>query len=200
MTRLHHGVVGLDLSLTRTGVCYIPPWWDGKNDSIVVSSIETQRDASAKGDPYALSDMETKRYLKIAKYIIGFVGEYGVSYVAREGYAFSTVRTKSGKSFQSSSVTKLAELGGVVQSQLFLFGGISLISIQPNSARKYLTGGLKRGNQKDQVRDFLRPFGFVFRNNDEMDSFVIACAMYGQVNNVNSCFLKQKEFGFLEGE
>lgn len=188
--------MGLDLSLSRTGLCYVPPGWEGDVGSLRCASIETQRKKVAYGKPHILSRLETERYLEIANKVVGFVKRVGVKDVARESYRFSTIKDKDGKPVQSRSITDLAELGGIIRSQLLLACAVPVVQIAPNTARKFLTGGLKQKNPKEQVSEFLRVRGLRFNNWDEMDAFVIAYCLYGQVNDVRSRFLPQPELDF----
>jgi Holliday junction resolvasome RuvABC endonuclease subunit len=164
--------------------------------SLRCASIETRRKDAAYGKAHLLSRLETERYLEIANKVVGFVKRMDVHDVARENYRFSPMKDKQGKPIQSRSTTDLAELGGIVRSQLLLACGIPVVPIAPNTARKFVTGGLKKGKQKEQVSDFLRQRGLRFSNWDEMDAFVIAYCFYGQVNDVRSRFLPQPEFDF----
>jgi len=191
-----HGVVGLDLSLKRTGMCYVPPNWEGDAASLRLESVETTRDKPAYGKPHILARIDTERYLKIADKVVRFVKEGGTRDVAQENYAYSPVQDKDGKPVQSSSVTKLAELGGTIKTQLLLACQAAVIPIAANTARAWLTGGLKRGKPKEQVDRFLQSRGLRFENWDEMDAFVVAYYWYGQVNNVRSRFLPQAELDF----
>lgn len=190
------GVVGLDLSLSRTGLCYVPDDWNGNRRHLLTESISTQRKTMAHGKAEVLARYEVERYHEIAKGIVSFVKRTGAKHVAKENYAYSTVRNKQGKASQSASVTRLAELGGVVLSQLLLGCHLPVVSVPVNSARKWLTGGLKRGNQKEQVERFLKPHGVTFKNYDEMDAFVVAYYWFGEIKGIRSRFLPQSEFDF----
>lgn len=190
------GAVGLDLSLARSGMCYVPPNWEGDMASLRVDSIETKRVKPAYGKPDLLARIDTERYLRIAESIVKFVKDSGANDVAKENYAYSPVKNKKGQPVQSSSTTKLAELGGVIKSQLLLAARVSVVSVAVNTARSWVVGGMKRGKQKEQVDRFLQSRGLRFKNWDEMDAFVIAYYWYGQVNDVRSRFLPQKELDF----
>jgi|GEM_PF-2532542 len=190
------GVVGLDLSLSRTGMCYIPAHWDGDMGALVCASVETQREDAAYGKKHILSRLETERYLRIAERVVKFVKRSGVKHAARESYAYSPVKDRRGNPVQSASMTSLAELGGVIRSQLLLACAIPVVPVAPNTARKFVTGGLKKGKQKEQVDRFLQAKGLRFNNWDEMDAFVIAYCHYGAVNDVRSRFLPQTELDF----
>lgn len=181
------GVVGLDLSMARTGMCYIPSQWDFSRESLVSRSVTSERDGAARGDPHVLAKLEIERFLKIAKGVVGFTKECGVRHVAAERYAYSKG--------QSSSATRLAELGGIVKSQLLLSCRAPAVSVAVNSARSFLTGGLKRGKQKQQVEVFLSQRGFFFDNYDEMDAFVISFYWYCKINELENPLLPQQTLG-----
>ena len=192
------GVVGLDLSLARTGMCFVPDKWDGRIKTLQFLSVSTKRD-KAFGSPELLAKMEIQRCLEIAGKTIKFIKKTEATAIAKENYAFSPVKDKFGNSKQSSSVTKLAELGGVVLSQVLLSCRLPMVSVPVNSARKWLTGGIKRGDQKGQIERFLKKRGLVFENYDEMDAFVVAYYWYGELNKIRSRFLAQSEIDFGAG-
>jgi len=189
-----HSVVGLDLSLANTGMCFIPAHWEGDMDSLRLMSIRTTRKEAAYGKPHIIARLETERYLEIAERVVGFVKEVGCSGgIVKENYAYSPVRSKNGHPVQSASVTRLAELGGVIRSQVLMACHTPVVSVAVNSARKFLTGGIKRGKQKEQVDRFLQGSGLRFNNWDEMDAFVVAYYWYGKINEERSRFLRQSE-------
>jgi len=190
------GVVGLDLSLRRTGMCYIPPDWDGSRLGLVTTSIPTEREKAAYGKPHILARIESERQLMIADQVIRFVNKTKARDVCVENYAFSTVKDKQGRPVQSSSITKLGELGGCVKTQVLLACKIPVVPIAGNTARKFLTGGLKKGGQKKQVERFLKQHDIWFDNDDEMDGFVVGYCWYGKINNICSRFLPQVELNF----
>lgn len=170
-------------------MCYIPEKWDFLCSSLVLRSVQAEREKGAMGSPHVLARLEVDRYVKIAKSVVDFVRAHAVQHVSVENYAYS-------RSGMSSSVIALAELGGVVKSQLVLACKAPAVSVAVNSARAFLTGGLKRGEQKDQVAVFLRSRGFVFDNYDEMDAFVVAFYWYSKINELDNPLLAQQRFGF----
>lgn len=179
------GVVGLDLSLSRAGICFIPGEWDGSIGSLVLDSVSAKKANLAFGRPDRKAAEEIGRYLRISKRIVDFIKKVGTEKVAVEGYAFSQ---------KTASVTKLAELRGAVSTQIYLSCNCAVsVPVPPNTARKFLMGSLERKNQKDQVRVFLRERRFVFDNDDLMDAFVVAYCYYGFVNRVRSRFVPQVE-------
>jgi hypothetical protein len=183
------GVVGLDLSLRNTGMCFIPPRWNGRKDSLVITSFPTVKTSPTYGSAAAKAYEDIRRCLEIANKIVGFIKYNDARHASIEGYAYSFAGGKN-REGASASVTKLAELGGVVKSQVVLSCKMAPIVIQPNSARKTAVGSLKRGKQKDQVKQILNTFGFSFSNMDEMDAFVVGYALYCQVNEIRSVFVE----------
>lgn len=158
--------MGLDLSLSRAGC-------------VVLAEQGHGRWAGDWG--YALKKDSTEkekveRMLEIATGIINKCREYRKDgddiWVAIERYSFSTVKNKKGKAFQSSSQTGLAELHGVVKSQLLLGLGIIPELYSVNTARKVALG--KGSISKKDVQPLLEKRGFFFKNNDQADAYVIA--------------------------
>jgi hypothetical protein len=181
------GAAGLDLSLRNTGMCYVPPGWNGHFDTLFLSSFGTVKTVPTYGKAQVKAFEEIRRSLDIANRIVGFLKRHEVRNVSIEGYAYSFAGKN--KHEASASVTKLAELGGIVKSQIMLSCRTAPVVIQPNSARKIVVGPLKRGGAKEQVKVILKTFGFNFDNLDEMDAFVTAYALYCEVNEIDSVFL-----------
>lgn len=168
--------IGLDLSLTGTGiVAVVSPEMDtpmsAKMGRVVhqdVVGYALTMEASVKE--------KTERMLETAKSVIKTVKAmskegYDVE-VAIENYAFSTVKNKKGKSFQSSSQTGLAELHGIIKSQLLLATGLSPVMYSVKTARMVVFGN---GNfPKVNVKPALNKWGYEFKKMDDADAFVIA--------------------------
>lgn len=191
MSETQKGVVGLDLSLEKTGMCFVPPDWNGSRESLRTYFFRTKRSEKTLGSARVAAALEMERQLKIADKVIQFVKSmmtYGDIDVAVENYAYS---------MHSASTTRLAELGGVIKSQVLLACKIPAVPISSGSARKFLTGGLKRGEkQKTQVEKFLRERNIRFDTNDEMDAFAVAYYWYGIVNKIHCRWDKQPDFDF----
>lgn len=187
------GVVGVDLSLNRTGMCFVPAGWGGDLASLDYESVETKKIGESFGRPHVLSRNEIERWLTIANRVVKFIRRVGVSHVAVERYAYSTVKNKRGVPVQSSSVTSLAEMGGTVKSQILLGCRIAPVPLSSNTARKRVVGTLKMGKKKQQVKEILEKGGLVFPSLDEMDAFVVGYAWYCDLNTVVSALLPQQE-------
>jgi len=176
------GVVGLDLSMTNTGMCYIPPEWDGNIESLSFSSFGTKKSDMTFGKRELITKDELMRYISIANKVVGFIRKNKADRVVVEDYAYSKGKTGS------SSVTKLCELGGTVKTQLVLVFKSTPVVLSASSARKSICGSLKRSKPKEQLEELLRSFGFRFNNYDEMDAFVVGYAFYCEINRVISKF------------
>jgi hypothetical protein len=153
-----------------------------------------------------LAEAEVVRYHRIAGSVAKFVKDSGTRDVCVEQYRFSAMKG-NGQSFQSSSITKLAELGGIVKSQIFLSCYLAVVPVVASSARKWFTGGLKKDNPKQQMADYLSRMNFNFNNTDEMDAFVVANFHYDMINGLTSRFSNMRgqrdiesgvEVGFYE--
>ena len=161
MTREHNAfVLGLDLSLRNTGMCRVPMDWDGKLDSLSYDEYWSKRMVGPKSTAEEVSYDDIRRRNEISSRILRFAGS-DTKHIAIEGYAFSR-----GK-FGSASLTRLAELGGVVKSDIWSALGITSSPIE-----------------KRFVMD-----GFVFPSHDIMDAFVVAYAYYCIIYNTRSLFL-----------
>ena len=184
MTREHNAfVLGLDLSLRNTGMCRVPMDWDGKLDSLSYDEYWSKRMVGPKSTAEEVSYDDIRRRNEISSRILRFAGS-DTKHIAIEGYAFSR-----GK-FGSASLTRLAELGGVVKSELWSALGITPIPIPSTSARKTVFGTMKRkGKVKDQIEKRFVMDGFVFPSHDIMDAFVVAYAYYCIIYNTRSLFL-----------
>jgi Holliday junction resolvasome RuvABC endonuclease subunit len=155
-------ICGLDLSLTYPAAVVIPEHWDLGDWSAVVR---------LSWEPLPVSTLVGRygRMSTIVEEILGFVLGHSVREVAVEDYAFSK---------SSSSVTKLAELGGHARCEFMGYGRV-LQPITASHARVVLLGKLPRGKgmAKKEVQRRLMAAGADWASNDnEADAFAIANA------------------------
>ena len=146
--------VGLDLSLASTGIVVIDK--DG--------DINLQRTVgySLKEDASERESIERQMY--IATSVIDSMKAIPERpRVVIEGYAFSK---------RSSSVTKLAELRGVVKSQIWLVFQICADIVTVGEARRVVLG--KGNTAKSSVVGILRARGLTIGDNDIADAYVVA--------------------------
>lgn len=169
-------VMGLDLSLTRPAMAIIPARWNiGDWSSIYVSSLVVPP-LTKMGEGLSVYEMCRERYVRlemIVQWVLNCMRSGMMpDHVFTEDYAFGQ---------SSSSVTKLAELGGVVKVAMFNHGR-TVIPVTASSARKLLLGklpgkGAGRGAAKAAVEAALHAAGSPCKNDDEADAF--ACANFG---------------------
>ncbi len=139
-------VVGLDLSLTATGIVAL------NEGEIVKQNVISY--PKLKG---------WKRMNLIVGDITEFLEEVNPELVCVEGYAF-------GAKFNRE---KLGELGGIIRFNCLYLGCISYIDISPPSLKKFATG---KGNCKKEIvmMKVLKEYNIEFENNNLCDAFVLA--------------------------
>ena len=131
-------VIGLDLSLTAPAACRIPVGWEiGDWSALEVAAWQPP----APAGPDDLDGLY-RRLSWITSAVSEFCARRTRPVVAIESYAFAA---------RSSSVTKLAELGGCVRVILWQ-SGIVARPITASSARKLLLGKLPRKGAKDAAQ------------------------------------------------
>ena len=159
-------VVGLDLSLTRSAACYVPPGWEpGDWDSLefVTAGFEV------KGrDPAACA----RRLSVVANVMFEFVhwrvqqARSDELHVFLEDHAYGIG--------QSNIVT--AELVGCVKRDLYERLGIVALPVNQSTARKLLLGKLPPRERGSAVAVALKAAGWPHRGSDVGDAFVVANA------------------------
>lgn len=157
-------VIGLDLSLTSTGIVSLvevgKDW--GVHSSLHVGH-SLKRDAAVRE--------KIERYVVIAAAVLDTVRQFkGMEVtVGIEGYAYS----------KKGAQNDLAELQGIVKSQLWLGERIEPVIVSVTEARKLVLGtgspkGSKKGKTKEGVAKILKGMGLEFDSDDEADAYVIA--------------------------
>jgi len=161
-------VLGLDLSLTSTGIVVLSP-----RGEVLYNRVTGCQLRKAK-----IWD-EQKRIAEIVEVIEEILGgEYGIKYVAMEDYAFNQRK--------DSKITKQAELVGAVKYMLYQYR-IEPVVVGISQSRR-LTFGIpvgvsnkerKEGMKiKDKVKALVKEqYDLEFSTNDETDAFVIAEAV-----------------------
>lgn len=149
-------VVGLDLSLTATGVaaaCAICWSIDLSRVSTFAVGEKLPRDASAQ--------LRASRLALITNKIVEYVAACECKNVFVEGYSY-------GKQFTAH---QLGELGGAVKYALWERRGVAAMPVPPTSVRKFFLGRSGKGS-KDAVADALKKLSAPFKG-DEGDAFVV---------------------------
>jgi len=146
--------LGLDNSLTGTGIIVLDQ--DGNIVWQETIGFGLEKDAPTRE--------VLERIIYITNRVLYVVRKYDVEYVAVEGYAY-------GKTFRRE---QLAELGGVVKTQLFLSTGIVPVIVAPSTARAVVFGKGCGGIKKAFVRPLLKNKGVSIKDPDQADAYVIA--------------------------
>ena len=144
-------IVGLDLSLTSTGVCVLP-LDDVDTDTPKVLTINTKQ----RGVP---------RLRRIRSLLVESIPSPDKTRaIFIEGYSMGS---RSGKAFD------IGELGGVVKVFLKDVGFVDPVLIPPTSLKKFITG--KGNGKKELMREWVyRKFGLgseIFPSNDMVDAY-----------------------------
>lgn len=166
MRREGEGVVGLDLSLTSPAAVFIPYDWEpGSWRSI--SWWTRSFESPGFEDPAEGYRWNYRRILEITDEIVRFCHHWWPGMVAVEDYAYSQ---------HSSSVTKLAELGGHVRVSILESLNLTPLPVPASAARKVLLGRVPRKGAKEAVQRALARHGAGFPNGDVCDAF--SCANF----------------------
>lgn len=179
-------VLGIDLAPRHTGFCWLPEGWDGDRGALVTDQVNYT--LTGKMRP----ETQMRVYLTVAEVAVEMVKGQQAGSVAVEGYAYGA---------RGSAVTLLAELGGIVKSQLWMSCHNLMVNpIVAASARSWLMGGIRRARKADkvdgikplpekkQVEVFLRNRGFTFDSTDMLDSFVVGYYHQARRNNRDPIF------------
>jgi len=153
-------VVGLDLSLTSTGMVFV--FGDGINDWRGFTYGYGLKKASV--------EQKVERLRNVAVMVMYFVENIKARYVAVEGLSFGS----------RGKIADLAELAGVVKVELFRRDIIPLI-VAPMQGRKYLLGKGAGAVKKEEVRRCLKMMKFKFPDTNQMDAWVVANYFRGQL-------------------
>lgn len=151
---LRERYAGLDLSLTGAGILTL----DQDGDVLVKKKAGYNLKKGREKDKII-------RLISIAKEVISVFDEGFIYYVGIENYAWGAKNR--------GMIVSLAELNGVIKSQLYLAKGIFPVMIPCSEARKKVLG--KGRLSKEQiVRMILEQYGINFDDHNIADAFVIA--------------------------
>lgn len=156
-------ILGLDLSLTSTGVCYM----GSEDGSFVHRSI-------------AVKDRGTDRLIAIENELDQWLDEYKArpSWIFAEGYSYNS---RAGKQFD------IGELGGVIKRYIKLKWeelGSKIVIVPPTSLKMLIC---KSGNaRKELMREWVyRSYGVgseTLKTNDEVDAYALCRFGYTWLN------------------
>lgn len=140
-------VVGLDLSLTATGIVALAP------SNAVYLDIIKARPECGQG---------IRRASVIAAAVLTWIETHAGAVVAIEGYSFGS----------PMRMAPLGELGGMVRRDL-LERDITWLEVPPTCLKKFATG--KGNSPKDVVmREVFKRWGFEHNDNNVVDAYVLA--------------------------
>lgn len=139
-------IIGLDLSLNSTGVCVMTP------DSVYTETITPDKNQALDN-----------RVNDILRAILMHVDKESITMI--EDYAYASFPG-------SSSVTKLAEINGVVKHDLWS-KFIPYFTIAPTTIKKFLTGSGKAKKEDMKLKGYIK-YGREFKTSDEVDAYVLA--------------------------
>ena len=166
-------VMGLDLSLTSTGVCVIrdPEHWMTWVIKPKIPKNATEED-------------RIKRLLYISEEIYRIFKQEQVKDIVMEGYAFGSIFGRE----------KMGELGGIIKYVFYDKDKVVVKSYPVRTLRSHLFN--KGGFTKDQVKKSLSKYNKLsFNTEDEMDSFVVAAYLFDLVNRAG--YFRKKLGGSL---
>lgn len=157
-------VVGLDLSLTRSGIAIIPSDWGGDTSRVIVTSIRSNKITE-------MTDLaRAERLLWMATKVRGSafcesIKQWGNPTVL--GWFIESL-----PSHGAFGLVKLGELHGVMRTQLI---SQNLVTAPQSAGRRLLMGKLPKRDLKTMVSNTVRSFpGASGWNGDEVDAFVTA--------------------------
>lgn len=160
-------VIGFDLSLSRPAACTIPAGWRlGDWGTLDYRSVEPP----GVGDAADLAG-RYRRLSFVARWVIDLLWNEQQPWPDRIQHAFVEEYAFSAR---SSSVTKLAELGGVVRVAALEGRHTLLRPVVASQARRLILGRLPAKHAKVAVQQALYRAGAPFANDDECDAFVVA--------------------------
>lgn len=145
-----HRTVGLDLSLTQTGMCLL------KECALV--ETELVRPGKLRG---------TERLVYIEEVIEAKLNEWlPIDLICLEGYSYASA-------YQSHQI---GELGGIIRKMLYE-NKFLCVEVAPQAVKKFATG--KGNSKKDEVMlQVYKRWGQEFNNDNLADAFVLAMIGY----------------------
>ena len=143
-------IIGLDLSLTSSGVAIKPALADNRKEKVFAI-------------PTTAKEHIRDRWKKIVVAIKREVRVGDSCFI--EDYAY-------GMPSQRSNLTTLAEVGGIIKFML-LNMGVPIFPVSPGTLKKWATG---KGNAKkeDMKLAVYKKFDMEFETSDEADAFLLA--------------------------
>jgi crossover junction endodeoxyribonuclease RuvC len=149
-------VIGIDPSLTATGLC------------VLSSDVSDWNISETVGEPTRGANVYARlgRYIRICDRVRDSIGALlgQTSMVVIEGYSFAS---------RNSQAHTAGEFGGLLRYTAILQYGQQLVEVTPSQLKKYATGKGNATKDKVAVGVFKR-WGFEGANDNETDAFVLA--------------------------
>ena len=156
--------LGIDLSVSRTGLCLLPAGWcaNGRLDwSMVLTAVVPGNELPRS----AGQDVRAKRLQEVRDAILDRTDHWDAAVAGFEQYAFRA---------RGFGAHDIAEVGGAVKVALH-HRGIQLHSFAQSTVRKTLLGKLPRRGAKQWVQAHCRDIGAPFwQDPDVCDAFAVA--------------------------
>lgn len=139
-------VIGLDLSLTGTGVVVLDEYGSVRYAATLASKLR---------------DMARLEYIRDV--IGGALSKYEPRFACIEGYSMGS---------QAGQLASIGELGGVIKLLMYRNGFLYQI-VAPTQLKKFATG--KGNGAKDEVMlHVFKRWGYEAKDNNQADAFVLA--------------------------
>jgi crossover junction endodeoxyribonuclease RuvC len=152
-------IIGLDLSLTSTGISV----YNVEDDDITTFTVKTR--------PTSIMLARYETILSAIRDTDHFVTPRTRYFI--EGYSI-------GSFAKSTAMTNLIELGGIVRFQLYK-GGREYVDVPPTVLKKFVTGK-GNGKKEDMKLGLYKKYRREFPNSDEADAFALMLMGMGYLN------------------
>lgn len=168
---MQHFVVGIDPSLSRTGVAICPLDWGGDWTKVIIRKFESKPTSKTV-------EARIRRCREMAKE----VGDGATLFPCSEGYEYSHFVEDYAYS-RAARAHHIGEFGGFLRSEL----GVGVVEVGIQAARKRLLGKVPREGAKVAVYEALVAAGGKFLSLDESDAMCVC--NYGLSELGGFCFM-----------
>ena len=152
-----HRVLGVDYSLTSTGLVMFPAGW--------FPEWKYTEHATVKSEAVKTEQQRVARYRAIAKQIRDYAWDWGVTHVVFEQHAFGKNTAQGYRIVEGTGVAKAALLASRIKV---------LEPVVVGQARKLLLGANPRVDPKGFVEECFKRLDGPFKNQDESDAGALA--------------------------
>jgi crossover junction endodeoxyribonuclease RuvC len=145
MHQCNESIIGIDLSMADTGVCYLGPAYS-ETISVKTKPMENR----------------FERYNKTSSQILAFIDKFPKCKVVIEDYAYS----RTGKVFH------IGEFAGVIKNALYILG-YEMVEVSPTALKKFTTGK-GNADKKQMIEAAHIKWGILFDNHNKCDAYALA--------------------------